>query len=84
MQAHRQDCRPDAPTSVGSLLRRRSLPAYLAAAGVRAVSSLRGFQTRNCRREETESALVPEHNGITDTNGERPWVIPEVSFGSRS
>ena len=33
---------------------------------------------------ETESTLVPEHNGITGVNGERPWVIPEVSFGSRS
>ena len=28
-----------------------------------------------CR--ETESTLVPEHNGITRANGERSWVIPE-------
>jgi hypothetical protein len=34
--------------------------------------------------QETESALVPEHNGITGTNGERPWVIPEGRFGTRS
>ena len=33
---------------------------------------------------ETESTLVPEHNGITGANGERPWVIPEGPFGSRS
>jgi hypothetical protein len=33
---------------------------------------------------ETESTLVPEHNGITGANGERPWVIPEGRFGSRS
>jgi hypothetical protein len=33
---------------------------------------------------ETESTLVPEHNGITRANGERPWVIPEGPFGSRS
>src|SRR5215471_19967337 len=33
---------------------------------------------------ETESALVPEHDGITGANGERPWVIPEGRFGSRS
>jgi hypothetical protein len=26
---------------------------------------------------ETESTLVPEHNGITRANGERSWVIPE-------
>jgi len=24
---------------------------------------------------ETESTLVPEHNGITRANGERSWVI---------
>ena len=35
-----------------------------------------------CR--ETEPTLVPEHNGITGANGERPWVIPEGRFGSRS
>jgi hypothetical protein len=28
-----------------------------------------------CR--ETESTLVPDHNGITGANGERLWVIPE-------
>ena len=28
-----------------------------------------------CR--ETESTLVPEHNGITRANGETSWVIPE-------
>src|SRR5215469_4980299 len=28
-----------------------------------------------CR--ETESTLVPEHNGITRASGERSWVIPE-------
>jgi hypothetical protein len=33
---------------------------------------------------ETESTLVPEHNGITGTNGERPWVIPDDPFGTRS
>jgi hypothetical protein len=27
--------------------------------------------------QETESALVPEHNRITRANGERSWVIPE-------
>jgi hypothetical protein len=32
---------------------------------------------------ETESTLVPEHNGIT-ANGERSWVIPEGRFGTRS
>src|SRR6266571_4646465 len=26
---------------------------------------------------ETESTLVPEHNGTTRANGERSWVIPE-------
>jgi hypothetical protein len=35
-----------------------------------------------CR--ETESTLVPEHNGITGANGERPWVMPEGRFGTRS
>ena len=32
---------------------------------------------------ETESTLVPEHNGITAANGERSW-IPEGRFGTRS
>jgi hypothetical protein len=27
--------------------------------------------------QETESTLVPEHNGITRASGERSWVIPE-------
>jgi hypothetical protein len=31
---------------------------------------------------ETESTLVPEHNGITGANGERPWVIPDGRSGS--
>jgi hypothetical protein len=31
---------------------------------------------------EAESTLVPEHNGITDANGERPWVIPDGRSGS--
>jgi hypothetical protein len=26
---------------------------------------------------ETESTLVPEHNGVTRASGERSWVIPE-------
>ena len=33
---------------------------------------------------ETEATLVPEHNGITDANGERSWVIPEGRFDTRS
>jgi hypothetical protein len=33
---------------------------------------------------ETESTLVPEHNGIGSANGERSWVIPEGRFGTRS
>jgi hypothetical protein len=33
---------------------------------------------------ETESTLVPKHNGITGANGERSWVIPEGRFGTRS
>jgi hypothetical protein len=31
---------------------------------------------------ETESTLVPEHNGITGVNGERPWVFPDGRSGS--
>ena len=31
---------------------------------------------------ETESTLVPEHNGITGVNGERHWVIPDGRSGS--
>jgi hypothetical protein len=31
---------------------------------------------------ETESTLVPEHNGITGANGERPWIIPDGRSGS--
>src|SRR5256886_8609474 len=31
---------------------------------------------------ETESTLVPEHNGITGANGERPWGIPDGRSGS--
>jgi hypothetical protein len=31
---------------------------------------------------ETESTLVPEHDGITGVNGERPWVIPDGRSGS--
>src|SRR5881397_1994209 len=27
--------------------------------------------------QETQSTLVPEHNGITRASGERSWVIPE-------
>jgi hypothetical protein len=34
--------------------------------------------------QETESTLVPKHNGITRASGERPWVIPEGPFGIRS
>ena len=33
---------------------------------------------------ETESTLVPEHNGTAGANGERSWVIPEGRFGTRS
>ena len=33
---------------------------------------------------ETESTLVPKHNGITGANGERSWVIAEGRFGTRS
>lgn len=33
---------------------------------------------------QIESTLVPEHNGITGANGEKPWVTPENPFGSRS
>src|SRR5262249_38627215 len=35
-----------------------------------------------CR--ETESTLVPQHNGIIRANGERPSVIPEGQSGTRS
>jgi hypothetical protein len=31
---------------------------------------------------ETESTLVPEHNGTTGVNGERPWVFPDGRSGS--
>src|SRR5256886_199579 len=31
---------------------------------------------------ETESTLVPNHDGITGANGERPWGIPDGRSGS--
>jgi hypothetical protein len=34
--------------------------------------------------EETDSTLVPEHNGIIGANGARPWVTLEGTFASRS